>query len=245
MVRKIFTIFALLIGPAIRNTSPLPPNYSTGFIVEGDAIVGVQEDAKWCTEFRIYSNRGITAVAADAFDGCTVNKIMISDTVQHFYPVLEEGTVVNLVKDKASYHISFPSNVVVNEYACDEGFLNYWDANIRDNVTKSICNVSKTQYDYVKTLYQQLSPFDLNVVNHTSDGKGTIEDSMKYLENHFSSSPTQQKSKEIPQTIMISLILVIASFGMTAIGIFYVLKDKKVINQAKCYLQLWACVLKW
>ena len=60
---------------------------------------------------------------------------------------------------------------------------------------------------------------------------------MNYLNSHFNSTPSQNNNREIPKTVMITVILVIASFGMTAIGIFYVLKDKKVINQAIQYLQ--------
>ena len=231
MFKTIFTLFALLGGIGLTNTSPLPPEYSTDFIVENGVLIGVQNEAKHSyDQFRIYSNSGITEVAADAFEGCTVNSIMISDTVQHFYPVLNEGTVVNLTKEKSAYHFDLPDNVTINEYACDEGFINYWDLYIRDNVTKSICNVTRDHYTKIKNLYSNLSNQDKLTVNHTSDGTGTIEDSLKYLDNHFNSSPSQKTNKEIPQTVMITVILVIASFGMTAIGIFFVLKDKKVIK---------------
>lgn len=231
MFKTIFTLFALLGGIGLSNTTPLPPDYSTDFIVENGVLVGVQNEAKSSyNQFRIYSNSGITSVAADAFDGCTVNSIMISDTVQNFYPVLNEGTVVNLTKEKSAYNFDLPNNLVINEYACDEGFINYWDLYIRNNVDQSICNVSREHYVKIKNLYSNLSNGDKLTVNHISDGTGTIEDSLKYLDGHFNSSPSQKTSREIPKTVMITVILVIASFGMTAIGIFYVLKDKKVIN---------------
>ena len=231
MFKTIFTLFVLLGGIGLSNTTPLPPEYSTDFIVENGVLVGVQNEAKSSYhQFRIYSNSGITSVAADAFEGCTVNSIMISDTVQHFYPVLNEGTVVNLTKEKSAYSFELPTNLVINEYACDEGFINYWDLFIRNNVDQSICNVSREHYVKIKNLYSNLSNGDKLTVNHISDGTGTIEDSLKYLDGHFNSSPSQKVDREIPKTVMITVILVIASFGMTAIGIFYVLKDKKVIN---------------
>ena len=231
MLKQLFTLFALLGGIGLTNTSPLPPEYSTDFIVENGALLGVQDHAKsGYTQFRIYANSGITSVAADAFEGCTVESIMISSVVQHFYPVLNEGTVVNLTKEKSAYSFDLPDNVIVNEYACDEGFTNYWNLYIRNNVDESICNVSREHYTKIKNLYSNLSSQDKLTVNHVSDGTGTIEDSLKYLDSHFNSSPSQKVSREIPQTVMITVILVIASFGMTAIGIFYVLKDKKVIN---------------
>ena len=231
MFKQILTLFALLGGIGLTNTTPLPPEYSCDFIVENGVLTGVQEDAKTSyNQFRIYSNSGITSVAANAFDGCTVDSIMIADTVQQFYPVLSEGTVVNLTKDKVSYNFDLPNDLIINEYACDEGFINYWDLFIRNNVDKSICNVSREHYIQIKTLYSNLSSQDKLTVDGTSDGTGTIKDSMNYLNSHFNSTPSQNSNREIPQTVMITVILVIASFGMTAIGIFYVLKDKKVIN---------------
>ena len=231
MFKTIFTLFALLGGIGLTNTTPLPPEYSNDFIVENGVLTGVQNEAKASyTQFRIYSNSGIVEVSANAFDGCVVESIMISDTVQRFYPVLNAGTIVNLTKEISAYNFDLPDNVTINEYACDEGFINYWDLYIRNNVDQSICNVSKEHYNQIKILYSNLSNQDKLTVNHISDGTGTIEDSLKYLDGHFNSSPSQKTNKEIPQTVMITVILVIASFGMTAIGIFYVLKDKKVIN---------------
>ena len=231
MFKTIFTLFALLGGIGLSNTTPLPPEYSTDFIVENGVLVGVQNEAKSSyNQFRIYSNSGITSVAADAFTGCSVNSIMISDTVQNFYPVLNEGTIVNLTKEKSAYNFDLPNNLVINEYACDEGFINYWNLYIRNNVDQSICNVSREHYVKIKNFYSNLSNGDKLTVNNISDGTGTIEESLKYLDGHFNSSPSQKVNREIPKTVMITVILVIASFGMTAIGIFYVLKDKKVIK---------------
>ena len=231
MFKTIFTLFVLLGGIGLTNTTPLPPEYSTGFIVENGVLVGVQNEAKSSyNQFRIYSNSSIVSVAADAFEGCSVNSIMISDTVQNFYPVLNEGTIVNLTKEKSAYNFDLPNNLVINEYACDEGFINYWDLYIRKNVDQSICNVSREHYVKIKNFYSNLSNGDKLTVNHISDGTGTIEESLKYLDGHFNSSPSQKVNREIPKTVMITVILVIASFGMTAIGIFYVLKDKKVIK---------------
>ena len=228
MLKQIITLLALF---GLTNTTPLPPEYSADFVMENGVLVSVQEHARTSyTQFRIYSNSGITSVSANAFDGCTVESIMISNVVQEFAPTLNEGTIVNLTNERSTYHFDLPDNLVVNEYACDEGFVNYWDQYIRNNVDESICNVSRDHYNKIKTLYSNLSQQDKLTVDYISDGTGTIEDSLKYLDSHFNSSPSQKTNKEISQTAMITVILVIASFGMTAIGIFYVLKDKKVIK---------------
>ena len=231
MLGKVFALFALLGVIGLSNTTPLPPEYSTDFVVENGTLMSVSEHARTSyTQFRIYSNSGIVAVDANAFDGCNVESIMISDAVRNFYPVLNEGTIVNLTKEKSAYHFDLPDNVTINEYACDEGFTNYWDLYIRNNVDKSICNVSREHYTKIKALYSNLSEQDKLTVKNLEDGTGTIEDSLEYLDSHFNSSPSKMTTKEISQSVMITVILVIASFGMTAIGIFYVLKDKKVIN---------------
>ena len=228
MIGKIFSLFAILGGIGLINNDPMPP-YTTSFNIENGVLLSVKE--KSFKEIRIYSNSNIVEVAVDAFDGCSLTSIMVSDSVQRFYPVLSDDIVLNLTKNKEAYQFDIPTNVQVNEYACDEGFLNYWNENIRDKVTKSICNVDKTQYNSIKTLYNDLSTYDRVVINQTKDGTGTIKDSLTYLDNHFNgTAPSQMTTKEISQSVMISIILAIASFGMTAIGVFYVLKDKKVIN---------------
>ncbi len=233
----------LLVSLSGLNTSypPVDPTYSTDFTVENHVLVSVND--KTAGEIRIYRDSGITSVAEHAFDGCTFASIMISDVVTTFEATIPDEAYVNLTKSKSAYSYSFPEEIIVNEYACDEGFLNYWNEHIRDNIDGSICNVAKKHYYFMKNLYTELNNHDRYVVDKTVDGTGTIKDSIKFLDSHFNSSPSQMTTKEISQSVMITVILVIASFGMTAIGIFYVLKDKKVINQAKYYLQVWACVL--
>ena len=225
MILKLLGFLSLFAG-VVR--ADLSKPYSTDFEVENHILMSVNE--KTASEIRIYKSSGIISVDSHAFDDCTFTSIMISNSVTTFNPVLADNVVVNLTKDKASYSFDLPANLTVNEYACDEGFINYWNLYIRDNIDGSICNVSKEHYIYVKGLYSGLSDYDKNVVENTSDGTGTIKDSIKFLDSHFNSSPSQMTTKEISQSVMITVILVIASFGMTAIGIFYVLKDKKVIN---------------
>ena len=227
MVGKLFSLLTLLAGFGVLHNDLLPP-YSTDFVVENHVLKEVND--KTANEIRIYSSSGVTSIDEHAFDGCSFTSIMVSNSVTTFAPTLTDGITLNLTNDKASYSFALPVNVVINEYACDEGFINYWNTYIRNNVDESICNVTRDQYTKVKNMYSVLSDYDKNVVNEVKDGTGTIKDSLKYLDGHFSSAPTQKTTKEISQTVMITLILVIASFGMTAIGIFYVLKDKKVIN---------------
>ncbi len=229
MLGKIFSLFVLLGGIGLLNTDPINPPYSTNFEIENGVLKNVLD--KSAQEIRIYSDNNIVEVAADAFDGCSFTSIMVSDTVERFYPVLSDGVILNLTKDKASYNFELPTNVQINEYACDNGFINYWNENIRNKVTRTICDVDKTHYDYVKNLYNNLNWYDQIVVNNTPDGTNNIKESLAYLDSHFNgTAPLPMTAKEISQSVMITVILVIASFGMTAIGVFYVLKDKRVIN---------------
>ena len=132
---------------------------------------------------------------------------------------------------------AIPDNVTVVEYACDEGFLNYWNEFIRPNIDGSICNVNKEHYVKMKLLYSQLknrndyANVDSETVETTKDGTGTIRDSIRFLDSYFgNSNKSQMGEKEISQSVMITLILIIASFGMTSIGLFYFLKDRNVIK---------------
>ena len=91
--------------------------------------------------------------------------------------------------------------------------------------------MTKENYRQMKMLYSQLSEYDRDIVVNTDDGGSKIANGISFLDSHFSgSSQSGTKEKEISQSVMITLILIIASFGMTSIGLFYILKDKKVIK---------------
>ena len=204
--------------------------YSDDLTVNNNQLVEVND--KSALEVRIYKDKGVTSVANGAFDGCSFNKIMISSTVREVISIFPDNIVINYTSSLDDIAFDIPNNVFVNEYACDEGFLNYWTTYIRPNIDGSICNVQKNDYLRMKELFMNLSNYDRQIVSNTNDGSGSIAASITYLDRHFSDSPQggNNKEKEISQSVMITLILIIASFGMTSIGLFYFLKDKKVIE---------------
>ena len=205
MIKELFSVLILSLLGASWNLTPT--SYSDDLTIENHALVEVND--KSALDVRIYKEREVTSISKNAFNGCSFIQIMISSTVK---------TVE-----------------AVYEYACDEGFLNYWKEFIRPNIDGSICNVEKANYLKMKQLYRSLDntyeDSDLERVNKTEDGSGTIKDSVAFLDDYFSNSQKSQNvEKEISQSVMITLILIIASFGMTSIGLFYFLKDKNVIK---------------
>lgn len=218
----LFSIFTL------TNTGPLV--VSTDLTVEDHVLTSVND--KSAQEVRIYKQAEVYTIADGAFDDCVFESIMISNTVKAINDQFPTSTlIVNFTGSVEEKEFDVPEKITVNYYACDEGFLNYWETYIRPDITGSICNVSEENYTKMKELYSRLNETDKETVNQTEDGTGTIKDGIKFLDNHFSNSNNSRvKEKEISQSVMITLILVVAAFGMTSIGIFYILKDKKVID---------------
>jgi hypothetical protein len=71
-------------------------------------------------------------------------------------------------------------------YACDEGFINYWNAVIRPEKGTSICDISKETFNTLYSRYIQLTSEEKSVVDTTLDKAGAkIGDSMQELVNLF------------------------------------------------------------
>lgn len=206
--------------------------YSDDIIVEDHVLTAVNDkDSQY---IRVYAESGATSIGEHAFDDCKFEYLMVSNKIRENAATFPD-TLKTFEYTGAAADINFdlPEDVTVIEYACDEGFLNYWNEFIRPNIDGSICNVNKEHYVKMKSLYSNLDrwAYDLETVNTTHDGTGTIKDSIKFLDNYFgNSNKSRMTEKEISQSVMITLILIIASFGMTSIGLFYFLKDKKVIE---------------
>lgn len=223
-----FELLSLLLLPIAPLSNEV--SYSTDLQIEDHTLVEVLD--KDALEVRIYKESGVTSIASLAFDGCQFESLMISSSVRSVnadYPV--SLLTINYTGSLDDINFDIPNNIAVNEYACDEGFLNFWANYIRPDIDGTICNVNKDNYLKMKQLYLNLSNDDKSVINDKEDGDGTIKDSIEFLDSHFASpSGTKTKEKEISQKSMLTLILVIASFGMTSIGVFYFLKDKQVIK---------------
>ena len=231
MFLKLLTLLTFISSPSWVFTNEAWFQYSTDLTVENHVLVSVND--KNTDYVRVYAEKEVTTIGPNAFDDCSFKAIMLSYTikeVQATYPNTLEAIYFTGSLDEIEF--DYPNNVLVYEYACDEGFMNYWGQNIRPNTDgASICNVSKEHYVKMKELYNGLASIDKSVIDSKADGTGTIKDSVKYLDSYFSGrNGSQNTTREIPQTVMIILILIVASFGMTSIGIFYIFKDKKIIG---------------
>ena len=119
----------------------------------------------------------------------------------------------------------------VSFYAFDEGFINFWNSNVRTEETTNICDISRDIYNKTISLYKALNDDDLAFVNIYVDAAGVkIEDSIKELIKHHSDGGSAQKNDEWNQTSAITFIIVVALFGMTSITIFYIFKTRKIID---------------
>ena len=205
-------------------------DYSDDVVVENNSVTKVNQGE--FEEVRIYRKSGATSISDGAFDGCTFKSIMISDAIREINDEFP-NSLVTILYTGALEDINFniPAGISVECYARDEGFLNYWVSYIRPNLNDSICNVTKEHYLTMKNLYFNLGFIDASKVLEVEDGSATIAESISFLDEYFNQiNKSQSRTKEISQSVMITLILIIAAFGMTSIGLFYVLKDKKVIS---------------
>lgn len=70
------------------------------------------------------------------------------------------------------------------------------------------------------------------VTSNVYNKKELLKNSLVFLNEETSDSSKQdeEREKEISKEVMITLVLIITSFGMTSIGVFYILKDRKMIK---------------
>ena len=219
-------LLALLTTISLPSTPLKKVDYSSMLKVENGVLLEVLD--KESEEVRIYEKDHVTSIDENAFDGCNFSTIMISSSVQNINASFDDGVIINYTGS-----LPAPFDVtghVVNEYACDEGFIHFWGEHIRQSQEQSICDVTRENYERMLLLYSALSKDDKEVVDSIEDGDGTIKDSVNFLKTYFKGKSSSNITKEIAQSTMLVVILVIASIGMTSIGIFYYLKDKNIIE---------------
>ena len=190
-------------------------------------------------EIRIYhyDDLLIDEIADNAFSGTSFSKIALSNCVKTvgtnaFAGVTSLTTMyfTGSEEEYSSLNISYEFQDVYY-YAIDEGFINYWNKEVRPNEDSNICEISSDKYNYIRHLYTSLSTEDKDEVDSYKDLAGaTIKDSIKELNQHFAAPGGAKKTEEWNQTGAITLILVIAVIGMTSITIFFLLKTKQIIN---------------
>lgn len=192
------------------------------------------------TNYRIYATSDITntvvdEISLDIFSSCpNIETLMISKDIStipnNFFSNLnlEKVYFTGSLDEWSSYN--FLDTVNVFDYACDEGFINYWNKYVRVDENSNICNITNEIYEKVSSLYESLDMADYERVNAYKDASGeTIEDSMEYLDDLFNQEE-KPKQEELPKDTTLALVIVIAIFGMSSIAIFYLLKKKEIID---------------
>lgn len=191
------------------------------------------------TQLRIYhyDDLLIDEVSDSSFFGSSFTSLMLTNSVLYIHDAAFEGTSISKMyftgsqEEYQNLNLTYFSNSNISYYAFDEGFMNYWNKNIRPNADSNICNISKETYIEVYGLYKNLDDSDLETVDATKDLSGaTIKDSMKELVRVFGSTEDSNHQEEWNQTSAITFIIVIAVLGMTSITIFFLLKTKNIIN---------------
>lgn len=202
-------------------------------------IESVKSEFLLADELRIYgqdfdAKRHYAHVASNAFDGASFSKLMVSKDVITFSPTLENKTIY-FTGSEIEFAPLEPQfiNCHINYYACDEGFINFWMTNIRS--MSSICDVllpaNVDIYNELYTLYAQLDlTGDKEKVDNFNDGESTIKKSMEYLDSLANPTPSPSKPHKMSKDMMLYFVLIVASIGMTSICIFYLLKDKNIID---------------
>ena len=243
MVKLGLLPLVLLVVPFLANED-VRPDYRSFINTEVNergnyTVTSVKDDYLAASNIRIYKfdENPIDEIADTAFVGTTFDSVVISKDITHINnAVFENATnIVNIyytgsLEEFALLNINFDVNHVY-PYSVDEGFINYWNSNIRTNKDINICNITRDQYNQTMTLYNDLIKTDVDVVNNYVDAAGyKISDSIKELIRVFSDIPSPKKKDEWNQTGAITLIIVIAVIGTTAITVFYLLKTKNYIS---------------
>lgn len=190
-------------------------------------------------ELRIYryDDMLIDEIADNAFAGTSIKSLALSNCVtivgENAFAGVESMKTMNFTGSEEEYqalNISYEFTAV-NYYAIDEGFINYWNKEIRPDENANICEISLEKYNKVRELYSALGIEDKEVVDAFEDKAGaTIKDSIKELNRHFGTPEGSKSTEEWDQTGAITLIIIIAVIGMTSITIFFLLKTKQIID---------------
>ena len=230
--------------PFLANEEVVRPDYrsylETTLNSRGNyTLTGIKSDYLSSNDIRVYrfDDKPIDEIDENAFVGTSFNSVMISKDITYLTnAVFENATNITIIyytgslEQFSALNLSFDVNNVVS-YSFDEGFINYWNDNIRTSKDTNICNITRDQYNETIALYNKLNKSDLEVVNSYTDlADSKIVDSIKELARVFSYSPSPKKKDEWNQTGAITLIIVIAIIGTTSITIFFLLKTKNIID---------------
>ncbi len=241
---KWLPIFPLLFLPASNVSNHVISDVNIGFITETNergnlTITGVDSSLINKKEIRVYysENNTIDEIADDAFASCTnLKTLMLSRCVTNITndAFIDSITKLQYTGSEEEYlllGINKETIANVDYFACDEGFINYWNENIRPTAEFSICDISNTTFNYLYELYSDLTLADKNIVDNTLDiAEEKIGDSMLVLIDQFKKPQPSKQTYEWEQSGAISFIIIVAVIGMTSICVFFLLKTQQIIS---------------
>ena len=192
------------------NQKPAVDNYHSGF--ESALITETNERvnktltgiASSNTNVRIYAEFEIDEISDTAFQGTTFTSLMISNYVTHMTDnVFANSSIVTVnytgsKEEFSALNLSFDINHV-NEYAFDEGFINYWNKEIRPEENTNICNITQQTFSKVYSLYKALEIDDKNYVDTYEEEEeidiDAVQKEIDRLESELVEVRAQMKTK--------------------------------------------------
>ena len=242
---KLISLLPLIFAPLLSINNPvLKANDNSNLILEVNergnyTVTGVYDSFTTSEEIRIYNQNDliIDEIKDGAFDNClNLESLMITRSIKYVTDLAFVDTITTLnftgsEVEYASLNLTkqFES---LNYYACDEGFINYWNDNVRPSKGISICDMTKDDFQKLYKLYQNLTISDRKNVNDAVDVEGEkIGESMNVLIDQFKApQSSNNKTSEWKQSGAITFIIIVAVIGMTSICVFFLMKTKQIIS---------------
>ena len=149
--------------------------------------------------------------------------------------LLSLGTFATPLSQESVQNVDFPVQNAINRSPESDDFLTYWREDFRKNEQGEIipiCDITYTEYREMYTRYIALSAEDRAAINAIDDYEEgyKIEDSIKTLINMFATTPKQSERVVLDQKTTIIIVVSVAVFGMSAICVFFIFKNNKIIG---------------
>ena len=241
MIKGLLFAFPLL-SIGLLSAPKVDGGHNSGFVVTQNergnyTLTGVEDTLYDATEIRIYysAEQLIDEVSDTAFASCTnLNSLMLSYSVTNISDtaLTSISTIQYTGSESAFAALNLTGEYTVHYYAYDEGFIKYWNDEVRPEEKKSICDMTQADFNKIYGLYSNLLLQDKKVVDNYVDAAGAkISDSMAALIKMFKvTQPSKNVTTEWNQSGAITLIIIISVIGMTSICIFFLLKTKQIIS---------------
>ncbi len=242
------SLLSLLIIPQFFENNP--QNSAFFHENEGYLTLEVKEDSTYkvtglsdltLNEYRIYheydDNVIVSEIADNIFSSVDHNIVLlISNGITNFTSGAFSNNItqINYTGSEAEWiSHNILTSIPVYYYQCDEGFINYWNTNIRPTAEFDVCSIGKDGFMTLKAMYDALGAKDKTYVDAYKDKADTkIGETMNYLSKYFEDNKENSNGANsfLSQDVTLGLIVSIAIFGMTTISIFYLLKKRNIIS---------------